>query len=146
MTDTPLSDVMSMHADTTSPESYDRFITLFRSSTIGIVATGIPEQPDHQVVANGTVGAGMTTHGDGRRRILAYADPEVALRNFGPRFNAGLPGEVLLQMCVDEPDCTGILVNSAIHEISLIISQSTTVSAIARRHETSRNGRFHSSD
>jgi hypothetical protein len=50
---------------------------------------------------------------------FAYADPEAALRNFGPGFNAGVPGEVLLQMVAGDADCEGILVNSATQEISL---------------------------
>ncbi|MFF4888304.1 hypothetical protein [Micromonospora chersina] len=126
MSDTPLSDVMTEHAETGTQESYGRFLELFRASTIGIVAIGTPSQdPDGGFRADGNLGAGRTTHGDGRARILAYADPEAALRNFGPRFNAGLAGEVLLQMAAADPDCEGILVNSAIREISLTISRPT---------------------
>jgi len=35
-------------------------------------------------------------HGSVWRRPIPVADPEVFLVNFGPRFNAGVPGEVLL--------------------------------------------------
>ncbi|MET8912410.1 hypothetical protein [Micromonospora sp. NPDC004551] len=131
MSETPLSDVMTEHAETSTQESYERFLGLFRASTIGIVAIGTPSQdPDGSFRADGNLGAGRTTHGDGRARLLAYADPEAALRNFGPRFNAGLAGEVLLQMAVADPDCEGILVNSAIREISLTISQPTARSLL----------------
>jgi hypothetical protein len=112
MSDTPLSDVMTEHAETDAPESYERFLALFRTSTIGIVAIGTPSQdPDGRFRADGNLGAGRTTHGDGRPRILAFADPDAALRNFGPRFNAGVSGKVLLQMAAADPDCEGILVN-----------------------------------
>ncbi|MFG2058395.1 hypothetical protein ACGFI9_30665 [Micromonospora sp. NPDC048930] len=132
MSDTPLSDVMAEHAETRTPESYERFLTLFRASVIGIVATGTASQdPQGQLRTDGNFGAGGTTHGDGRRRILAYADPEAALRNFGPRFNAGLSGEVLLQMAAADPECEGILVNSATQEISLIIGKPTVRSLLA---------------
>ncbi|WP_346125326.1 hypothetical protein [Micromonospora coerulea] len=131
MSDTPLSDVMTEHAETKTPESYERFLALFRASSIGVVAIGAPAQDaDGRFIAGGDLGAGRTTHGDGRPRVLAYADPEAALRNFGPRFNAGLSGEVLLQMAAADPDCEGILVNSAIREISLIISKPTVQSLL----------------
>lgn len=131
MSDTPLSDAMTEYAETNTPESYERFLALFRASTIGIVAIGAPSQdPNGQLRADGSLGAGSTTHGDGRPRILAYADPEAALRNFGPRFNAGLAGEVLLQMAATDPECEGVLVNSATREISLIIGKPTARSLL----------------
>jgi hypothetical protein len=122
---------MSEHAATGTPESYERFLALFRGSTVGIVAVGTPASDSRgRFIADGGIGAGRTTHGDGRPRILAYADPEVALRNFGPRFNAGLSGEVLLQMAANDPDCDGILVNSATSEISLVIGKPTAQSLL----------------
>ncbi|MFI5926584.1 SseB family protein [Micromonospora sp. NPDC051543] len=130
MSETPLSDVMSEHAEAKTPESYERFLRLFRSSTVGIVATGVDAHGAQVQFADGNLGAGSTTHGDGRTRLLAYADPEAALRNFGPRFNAGVSGEVLLQMAATDPDCEGVLVNSAIYEISLVISKSAAESLL----------------
>ena len=121
---------MTEHAETDAPESYGRFLALFRASTIGIVAIGTPSQDPHGRFGADGLGAGRTTHGDGRPRVLAYADPEAALRNFGPRFNAGVSGEVLLQMAAADSDCEGILVNSAVREISLIISKPTARSLL----------------
>ena len=133
MSETPLSDVMAEHSDTRSPESYERFLAMFRASVIGIVAVGAVEQDARgQYVAGKNLGAGRTTHGDGRPRLLAYADPEVALRNFGPRFNGGVAGEVLLRMAASDADCEGILVNSATQEISLIISRPTAQSLVSQ--------------
>jgi hypothetical protein len=125
MSETPLSDVMSEHAETRTPESYERFLRLLRASTVGIVATGALAHDEQGYFADGDLGAGRTTHGDGRPRVLAYADPEAALRNFGPRFNAGVSGEVLLQMAATDPNCEGVLVNSALSEISLVVSKPT---------------------
>jgi hypothetical protein len=132
MSDTPLSDVMTEHAETQTPESYGRFLALFRAATVGIVASE---------TADGDLGAGRTAHGDGRSRILAYADPEAALRTFGPRFNAGLSGEILLQMAATDDDCDGILVNSAIREISLIIDRSTAKSLLRQTNTEPADGR-----
>ena len=124
MSDTPLSDAMAEHAETGSGDSYDRFVALFRASVVGIAIEGMPV-PDEQgrLVSDGEISAHMTTHGDGRSRIVAYADPEVFLANFGPRFNAGVPGEVLLGMAASDPGCEGVLVNSATREISLVIAK-----------------------
>lgn len=124
---------MAEHADTRSPESYERFLALFRASVIGIVADGAVVQDAHgRSVAGNNFGAGNTTYGDGRSRVLACADPEAFLRNFGPRFNAGVAGEVLLRMAASDAECEGILVNSATQEISLIISRATAQSLVSR--------------
>jgi hypothetical protein len=129
---TPLSDVMAEHSDTRSPESYERFLGLFRASVIGIVAVGAVRQDAHEQHVASDMRAHKTTHGDGRSRLLTYADPEAALRNFGPRFNAGVAGEVLLRMAASDADCEGILVNSATQEISLVISRPTAQSLLSQ--------------
>ncbi|MEV4134141.1 hypothetical protein AB0J72_18465 [Dactylosporangium sp. NPDC049742] len=132
MSDSPLSDIMGEHAATRSPESYERFVTLFRTSTVGIVTNGTPVlDASGRLVAGSDLGAGQTTHGDGKARILTFADPEAALRNFGPRFNVGVSGAVVLQMAATDADCEGILVNSATEEVSLVISKSTARSLVA---------------
>jgi hypothetical protein len=124
MSDTPMSDAMAVHAETKTGESYDRFVELFRTSVVGVAIEGMPTpDQDGNLVADGDLSVHSSTHGDGRSRILAYADPEVFLVNFGPRFNAGMRGEVLLGMAASDPDCAGILVNSATQEISLVIAK-----------------------
>lgn len=75
---------------------------------------------------------GRTTHGDERARILAFADPETAAQAPGSPCNAGVPGHVLLQMAAEDPECEGILVNSATRQISLVISKTTAQSAMGR--------------
>ncbi|MGW4945521.1 hypothetical protein ACWEOZ_28480 [Actinoplanes sp. NPDC004185] len=93
-----------------------------------------PDTPDSPA-DDGSLGAGRTTYGDGRSRVLAYADPDVALRTLGSRFNAGLPGEVLLRMAADDPECDGILVNSATQPNSIIITRSTAAPLRRDGHE-----------
>jgi hypothetical protein len=123
---------MAEYAGTRTADGYDRFLSQFRASIVGVVAVGKPSQDaSGRFVADGKLGAGKTTHGDGLARILAFADPQVALRNFGSRFNAGLPGEVLLHMAATDPHCHGILVNSALREISLVISKATAQSLLS---------------
>jgi len=136
VSDTPLSDVMAEHSGTRSPESYERFLGLFRASVIGIVSVGAVRQDARgRLVAGNNCSVRKTTHGDGRSRLLAYADPEAALRNFGPRFNAGIAGEVLLRMVASDAECEGILVNSATQEISLVISRPTAQSLVSQSND-----------
>lgn len=126
MSQTPLSDAMTAHTDSPTPESYDRFVTLFRASTVGVMADNLPTSEGRtSTISDGSLTIAGTTHGDGRTRIMTYADPEYFLRAFGPRFNAGLSGEDVLRMAAAAPDGHGILVNCATREISLLISQET---------------------
>jgi len=135
VTDTPLSDLMAEHADTQSPESYARFLALFRDSVVGIVAIGeVVEDSQGRSAAGDNLAAGRTTHGDGKPRLLAYADPEVAASRPDAQVNAGIAGRVLLQMAVGDPDCVGILVNSATGPISLVISDAEAEALVAGRH------------
>ncbi|WP_051753627.1 hypothetical protein [Streptosporangium amethystogenes] len=63
--------------------------------------------------------------GDGRPRILTFADPEVASQAPGSRCNVGASGAVLPRMAAEDPSCEGILVNSATKLISIIISRAS---------------------
>jgi hypothetical protein len=133
MSDAPLSEVMAEHSAARSSESYERFLALFRDSVVGIVGVGAGlQEAMRQSVAGAELGAGRTTHGDGKLRLLAFADPEAYLRNFGPRFNVGVAGEVLLRMAASDAESEGILVNSANQAISIIISKATAQSLVSR--------------
>ena len=117
---------MAEHAQDQDPAAYRRFLTLFRTSVVGVVMSGTPVPDEHgRPTSDGTLGVSRTDYGDGRQRLLTFADPEAFARNFGPQFNAGLAGDVLLRMAADDPDCEGILVNSATRPSSVVISKST---------------------
>jgi hypothetical protein len=126
VTDTPLSDVMDAHVQANTAESYAAFVEMFRNSVLGIVGVGTLE-PDGR--AGGDFAAGRSTHGDGRPRVLAFADPAMVWQTPGSQCNAGIPGAVLLQMAAADPTCEGILVNSATKPISLIISRASASAA-----------------
>ncbi len=128
MSQTPLSDVISELAAASTPDTYDRFLALFRTSTVGVMIDGIPASDGRGgFVADAGMTVRSTGHGD-QTRILAYADPEVFLRTYGPQFNAGLSGETLLQMAAGSADGDGILVNCATSEISAVIDRATAQS------------------
>ncbi|MCP2329372.1 hypothetical protein HDA40_007879 [Hamadaea flava] len=131
MSQTPLSDAISDLVAGSVPDAYDRFLAVFRVSTVGVMMNGTPV-PDGRggFVAGGDMTVGSTQHG-GRTRILAYADPEIFLRTYGPQFNAGLSGEVLLQMAAGSADGDGILVNCATSETSVAIDRATAQALVS---------------
>jgi hypothetical protein len=136
VTDTPLSDTMTAHVESRSPESFDRFLHRFRDSVIGVVAVGTAGQDAHgNPVADGNLSVGNTTHGDGKSRILCFADPDVAARVPGTPMNAGIAGHVLLRMAADDPRSAGILVNCATSQVSLVISRAAAQGALAEGHQ-----------
>jgi hypothetical protein len=126
MTETPLSDALVAHAVSPDAATFERFITLFRTSTVGVMTSMMMRREGRaDIVSDGRLTVASTSHGDGLSRIMTFADPEVFLRVFGPRFDAGISGEVVLRMAADGPDCHGILVNCATREISQLISKET---------------------
>lgn len=130
---------MAEHVDTSGPGTYDRFLALFRDSVIGIVGIGtVTHDEQDQAVTGSGFAAGRTTHGDGKPRILAFADPDAASQAPGSQCNAGISGRVLLQMAAADPDCMGVLVNSATHPISLVISKATAESLVGAAATTPR--------
>jgi hypothetical protein len=61
---------------------------------------------------------------------LRQVDSSVFDRNFGCQFNLTITGEELCRVALNDPDCRGVLVNSALSEISMAISRDTIVSLI----------------
>jgi SseB protein N-terminal domain len=127
MSESPLSDALAAYAGNRTDENWDRFIGVFRNAIVGAVGSG---PADAEGRSGAGFGLGRTTHGDGRPRILTFADPPVYARTFGRRFNVGVPGSVLLEMAAGDPDCAGILVNSATGETSVVISQEAAEAAL----------------
>ncbi|MDP9795483.1 hypothetical protein J2S43_003995 [Catenuloplanes nepalensis] len=126
MSDSPLSDALAAYAGNRTDENWGRLVDVFRNSIVGAVGAG--------PVSGGRAGAGFgvsrTTHGDGRQRILTFADPPVYARTFGQHFNVGVPGSVLLEMAAGDLDCAGILINSATSETSVVITREAAEAAL----------------
>lgn len=56
---------------------------------------------------------------------LAFADPAAFAARLGRPFNAELTGEALLATVLLNPECAGVLVNSALAEVSVVIDRGT---------------------
>jgi hypothetical protein len=124
--ETPLSDLVEAYAADRSPERFSLFVEAFRRSEVGVVAVGtLPRTPGkHVSTAEAPVSVGLTRHAGGKPMVLAFADPAAFAKRFGAKFNAGMNGDALLATAFLNPDCAGVLVNSALTESSVVISRS----------------------
>lgn len=124
--DTPLSDLIAVHIASGSPENWARFLDEFRKTKVGVHAVGVPEGvSEFTSTADQPVSVAFTAHAGGQPMVLAYADPMAFSARFGQRFNAGMVGESVLATVLLHPDCTGVLVNSALVEMSVVIDRPT---------------------
>jgi hypothetical protein len=127
MSDTPLSDLIAAHTASSSPESWGRFLDAFQVSEVGVHVVGAPAGVAGEFVttADRPVSVGLTRHAGGRPMALAFADPEAFARRFGRPFNGGMTGAALLATVLANPECAGVLVNSALAEVSVVIDRPT---------------------
>ena len=63
--------------------------------------------------------------------ILSFADPHVFVENYGGRCNGEMPGFDVLRTVLANPDCEGVLVNSATAEVSIVIDRDVAMRFIA---------------
>ncbi len=137
--DTPLSELIAELIASDSPENKARFLALFRTSQVGVMASGVPSDVAGESVSTSEnpVGVGLTRHAGGRPMVLAFADPEAFAARFGWRFNAAMSGEALLPVVLHNPECAGVLVNSALVKMSVVIDRITIQSQVRPTTETS---------
>lgn len=123
---TPLSDLIAVHAAARSSRTWARFLAAFRQAKLGVVAEG-PQgvAGEFTTTSERPVAVSLTEHGDGRPKVLAYADPREFAVRFGQPFNAEIGGEALLGTVLANPQCSGILVNSALDSMSVVIDRAT---------------------
>ena len=128
--ETPLSCLIAEHRVANTPQSFARFLDAFRTAMLGVVAQGLPEGATGDVVsrAEQPLSVGLTTYAGGQPMVLAFADPAAFARRFGARFNAEIAGEALLATALLNPMCQGVLVNSALAEVSIVIDRATAES------------------
>jgi hypothetical protein len=125
--DTPLSDLIAAISASRSSESYAQFLEAFRKSQVCVRAEGVPAGTVGRFVSTPEcpVAVAKTVHAGGRPMVLAFADPEAFAARFGERFNAMMAGDALLATVLRNPDCAGVLVDSALAEVSVVITRAT---------------------
>lgn len=123
--DAPLSDLIAAHAASGSPGTWGRFLDAFRVAEVGVHVVGAPAGVAGEFVTtpDRPVSVGLTRHAGGRPMALAFADPKAFARRFGRPFNGGMTGAALLTTALANPECAGVLVNSALAEVSVVIDR-----------------------
>jgi hypothetical protein len=113
--------------------TYAQFLKCFRGSKLGVLVADAPDGAtgDYVTTAERPFSLATTTHGGGRTMLLAFADPEQFARRFGVPFNATIMGKDLLATVLLNPECEGVLVNSATAEVSIVIDRATVESQVA---------------
>ncbi|GMU80201.1 MAG: hypothetical protein AMXMBFR47_00720 [Planctomycetota bacterium] len=129
--DAPLSAAIAAMSDNAA--EWNRFIEIFRTARLGI---NVPNRPEFGVgemasTAENPLRVSASDHA-GARMVLVFADPDVFHRNFGKRFNGVVTGEKVLEIVAYNDDCHGILINSALAEISAVINRETVFALLGR--------------
>lgn len=117
-----LSDFITRCIERGDREDYERFYEELLRAQLGVIATGVPEGVTGAYRAGeDEVGLGRATTPDGRTMVLACADRAVFVQRFHKRFNAEMGARQLLAVALADPDCEGVLINSAASEHSVPI-------------------------
>lgn len=134
---TPLSDCISRYAAQGTQENYEAFLRVFLDSQLGVILTGIPQGVSGQYVAGkNELHAAMSIAPDGKKMLLACADRAVFVQRFKQPFNAEMAALALLEMAWANPDCEGIMVNSAASQHRVGIPRNHISALIAKTDRT----------
>lgn len=119
MSATPISDAIESLANAWNSEKCEEFFRLVDSATIGIRAVDVPPELVGRTISHSPPGItlGSTSHG-GRSRVLAFADPKEYTEKFGGQCNGEMSGSELFRVVLHNPHCGGVLLNSALREVS----------------------------
>jgi len=100
---------------------------------LGVIAQGIPEDASGQYVAGkNELAVAMSITPDGKRMVLACADRAIFIRRFKQPLHAEVSAAAFLKIAWSNPDCEGIMVNSAASEHKLVIPRKQIPELIAR--------------
>jgi hypothetical protein len=117
---TPLSDCITRFLEQSTPENYEQFLRVFLGSQLGVILKDIPGSHSGQYVAGKnarTAAVGITP--DGKRMLLACADRAIFVQRFQQPFNEEMGAVALLKTVLANPQCEGIMINSAVSEHSI---------------------------
>ncbi len=98
-----------------SQETFEGLLLRLYQTRVGVLAgKNKPDEPIQAYLAEGEqVAFSSTTQGDGKRRIVAFADPRAFFDKFGPKFNGEVSGAQLMHTVLDNAACEGVILNSA---------------------------------
>ena len=130
---TPLSDCISRCAEQDTRENYEQFLRVFLGSQLGVIVHGIPEHTSGQYSAGrNELTVAMSVAPDGKKTVLACAERAIFVQRFPQPFNAEVGASALLNIAWSNPQCEGIMVNSAASEHRIVIPRKDIADLIAR--------------
>ena len=133
---TPLSDRISCLLARNTPENYEEFLRVFLASQLGVIVQGFSKESSGQFVAGrNELTAAMSATPDGRKVLLACADRAVFVQRYKAPFNAEVSAVSLLKMALANPNCEGIMINSAASEHSYVIPRDRVTEVIRRANQ-----------
>jgi hypothetical protein len=141
MTTTTLSSLIDSLQQTWSQPSFESLLAQLYQAQVGVLASKHkPDEPIQAMLTEGeTIALSSSTHGDGKRRVVACADPQVFFEKFGPKLNAVLPGQQLMNLVLENDQCHGIILNSATSATSISIGRDDISRFVQARSNPSAN-------
>lgn len=137
-TSTPLSDCITHCIEQDTREPYEHFLRVFLGSQLGVIVKDPPQGASGKYVAgNNELTVAMSSTPDGKKMLFACADRAIFVQRFPQAFNAEVDAVALMKMALANPDCEGIMVNSAASEHRILILRDRIVKLI----DASRKGR-----
>lgn len=131
---TPLSDCISRCAQQDTPENYEQFLRVFLGSQLGVIVQGVPANTSGQYTAGkNELTVAMAIAPDGKKTVLACAERAIFVQRFPQPFNAEVGAPALLNIAWSNPECEGIMVNSAASEHRIVIPRKDIAQLIARK-------------
>jgi len=101
----PLSDCISRCLEHHTRKNDERFFQVFVCSQLGVIVTGVPHGTSGRKVLGKGQGLGVNTAPDGKKTILACADPGIYAQRFTHPFNAEIDAIELLKAAWSMPSC-----------------------------------------
>lgn len=131
---TPLSDCISRCVQQDTRENYEQFLRVFLGSQLGVIVQGIPARVSGQYTAGkNELTVAMSIAPDGKKTVLASAERAIFVQRFSQAFNAEVGAAALLNIAWSNPECEGIMVNSASSENRVVIPRKDIAQLIARK-------------
>jgi len=128
---TPLSDAIALCVSENTRARYEEFIRVFLVSKMGVIASGPQREPGTYKAGKDEFGVAIGGTPDGRKMVLACADRAVFVQRYSRPFNAEVDALALLNIAIANPDCEGILINSATSEHSIVIERARVAALLS---------------
>jgi hypothetical protein len=121
----PISSFISRLNQTWDEELFRTLLRQMVTDQVGVVVTNIRAPLEGRVTSTKAepLSLGNTTYGDGKSRLLAFADPRLFRGRYGDKFNAEISGLDLFKTALANESCFGVLVNGALSPHSVAIDR-----------------------